>query len=714
MSSGQDSSSATPLSRHLQIWTAHYKKYISKSIFLAECLGADIHVVTSVVADEGGASTTPPLPPKIIGLVSAEESIQDDVPVLIPRDVWVTLLPVYHYIGSTGYPLVAIDPKTYSIVLLQVETAQLTPQTVALRGGFTHLEVGDSLRHADSNLTPIRLVTRPAARIKLDSNFVESLPDQCDHVLHDRIRRAIESVEPEAPGIPPDPWSPVIIPQHWLILHILLTVKDEGLTLGALGVLDLPLILPDGIMPGLEIPWSVMKKHILITGTTGSGKTSLVKNLLTNAVWRKKYKPEFWRKTEILVLDASGDYAVIALPGKVTRKSRRIAELYIPYRGSGTTIPALIAVPVSNTPNNGSFILELENYAKRLVSSYRYSNVPCQIEQVRPMVLPGAPAHIMVMGRCGNRRFRFGVVALGIIPKKLKLQELLRDDPFLTKRARDTVLVIDDILDRGNYLQNCQINDAKNLIDVAIRALKAALNSTRNATCPNTSGCTRNLCNEIRQVGHHQTLNNLLQRLIFLSTTGLVEIHGDPRMGLNYKTLMGLAAKLDLDAVVIDLSYTSAVGSVDEERLKVLIGSGILRSLAESKLGSTGHTLSKTILIIDEAHLYFPRETQERDWLVEIASKIRRVARLGRSRGISIIFATHRVQDVDRLIQTLANTKIYLRTDYASVRDLHMPEHYKRRLPSYRDHAAVIDSYYIRGGFIGIVGSDAIPGHKVG
>jgi len=63
----------------------------------------------------------------------------------------------------------------------------------------------------------------------------------------------------------------------------------------------------------VELPWSILAKHVLVTGTTGSGKTSLVKNMLYNAIQRVE-------GLHALVLDASGDYAAAGLPGILPRE----------------------------------------------------------------------------------------------------------------------------------------------------------------------------------------------------------------------------------------------------------------------------------------------------------------------------------------------------------------------------------------------------------
>ena len=76
------------------------------------------------------------------------------------------------------------------------------------------------------------------------------------------------------------------------------------------------------------------------------------------------------------------------------------------------------------------------------------------------------------------------------------------------------------------------------------------------------------------------------------------------------------------------------------------------------------------------------------------------------------MFLTHSETDVSPLVATLTNTKIYLRTDKKTADELPLQEEYKRRIPYYRDHAAIIASYAIKGGYLAAKNAPPLTGHK--
>jgi DNA helicase HerA-like ATPase len=147
--------------------------------------------------------------------------------------------------------------------------------------------------------------------------------------------------------------------------------------------------------------------------------------------------------------------------------------------------------------------------------------------------------------------------------------------------------------------------------------------------------------------------------------------------------------------------------------VKILLGYNVMTSAIRDRQDDKGPL--RTLIVFDEAHLFFPRETWEsEEWMKVLSDALRRLMRLGRSRGIAVLLSTHRHSDVSNLIFTLTNTKIYFRTDIKSVKDLGLPDEYRETLPFFRDHAAVVQSLHVMGGYASLVGGPALPGHRIG
>jgi energy-coupling factor transporter ATP-binding protein EcfA2 len=653
---------------------------------------------------------------RIVGRVSASEELRGEVPVLVPPSLWTKLLNRVPELVSPGYLLLAVDPKTLNVSLLVVEEVYLRPLTAVLRLPQIHVSLDtDVVGQARSNIVPVKLAARQVSAKHLPlERLVEALDSG-----EEAVERLVWEAPTESPGAPPDAWSPVVVPRSSIVRAMLLAVTDEeaedSLTLGALGILDKLYKSPDGGLTPLPLPWSVLKKHVLVTGTTGSGKTSLVKNLIANAVLHKAERDERWKSLEVLILDASGDYKVIALPGSVEGRYRELAGLYVPEAAGsgGVSVPALIAVPITSEGSRSWASVEeaLKAYANGLVEDAEAflpaAKDGCNFEpRSLSLQTSGGPAPLVVVkGACGSRQYRFGVVGVAVKPRAGRpLSSLLEDDPYLSDRARELL----PLLDEATLEPGCRGRSIHRLLDAARRALARRPRGGEGSRDP----CAEAIRERLQGAAFESTLRNLETRLLSLRRSGIVADPGEPVLDADYKLLREAAGAEGLGArvVVLDLDH---VRGADPARVKAMIGYRVLKTLASFREESP-HL--RSLVVVDEAHLFFPREREgePEERARTLANQITRLARLGRSRGIGIVFSTHRLDDVGRVIVTLANTKIYFRTDYATAQRLEIPESLKRRLPSFRDHAAIVESYYVRGGFATFIGAPALPGHRIG
>ena len=126
---------------------------------------------------------------------------------------------------------------------------------------------------------------------------------------------------------------------------------------------------------------------------------------------------------------------------------------------------------------------------------------------------------------------------------------------------------------------------------------------------------------------------------------------------------------------MVDLAYAAATapGDANPTAVRVLLAYHTLRTVLAYAERKPQH---KALLVIDEAHTFFPRGGEAYERMLTLT--IERLARLGRSRGIAILFSTHREQDLSQTIQTLANTRIYLRTDRKTAEELPLPRDLKQ------------------------------------
>lgn len=165
------------------------------------------------------------------------------------------------------------------------------------------------------------------------------------------------------------------------------------------------------------------------------------------------------------------------------------------------------------------------------------------------------------------------------------------------------------------------------------------------------------------------------------------------------KTLGGLALELSWNAY-------------DDNRNRMIATRFLNKFASVMSRSEYARWIKSGIVVIDEAHTYFPKSEEASSFAHMLSSTLNRLARLGRSRGISLLFSTHRPNDVTPVVQTLTNTKIYFRVDKRLVEELEVEKQYKDRLPFFEDYAAVVSSYIYRGGFMSFVSGPAVVGHR--
>jgi len=646
---------------------------------------------------------------EIIGRVALDYDDPARVEVLIPPEWWVEKLARAPEVLDPGYYLLAVDPKTLSAVLLVVENAR--PRPVVRAGPQSHVDLSTHEPAAGEAVVPILIEASMASAKHLAPHLPEGKenPDPKD------VLAAFKSAPPRAAGAPPDPNSPVVIPPAEVVTDMLFLREEDYYVLGALGVLDSPYRPLGGSLVEFPLPWSVARKHILVTGTTGSGKTSLVKNLLANVVHRHETLAAK-DPLNVLVLDASGDFRVTVLPGSPGR-SETLTLYALP--GCKRLLNAVIALPLAprTTVNYKEVIDYAREYASFLVEDEARllaGRPKCRVRRVDELPRP-CPA-LLVEAECstpdGPAKPRFVVAPFAMKAERGRLLMLLASiDPYLTERAKEIIKTLEDV-----EKSHCQRPVGQAIEEIA-KGISGALTSRgqKGSSCNNLgSDCAREICSKAKGM-HPGSLGNLLSRLKIWGAVGLIVDRFAAVCPAEYAMIAGHSQWLGEAApsvVIVDLEYPARVleSKADMDQLKVSLGYNMLRSF----VGAVGSVEGgRAFLVVDEAHLFFPSNSERSEWASVLVRELKWVARLGRSRGISLVFSTHRPSDVDRVVFTLANTKVYMRTDVKTARDAELPQGLKERLPFFKDHAGIVEGYYVRGGYATFVGGPSMLGHRL-
>ncbi len=106
----------------------------------------------------------------------------------------------------------------------------------------------------------------------------------------------------------------------------------------------------------------------------------------------------------------------------------------------------------------------------------------------------------------------------------------------------------------------------------------------------------------------------------------------------------------------VNIIRVNSVPSIIARRIIVM---HIISKLARAKLTDYNETYPPTMLLIDEAHNYFPRfiyDINEKEWVLRTVSWVERIAREGRKFRLRIEFSTQSPEDLNPRILKTVNT----------------------------------------------------------
>ncbi|MGC9171025.1 MAG: ATP-binding protein [Thermoproteus sp.] len=399
----------------------------------------------------------------------------------------------------------------------------------------------------------------------------------------------------------------------------MLGLPQDGVVLGSLA-------LPSGDpLPGeaVRLPLEALRHHVLIVGTTGSGKTVLVKELALQLA----------SEARAVALDAVGHFYHLA------------------YNG----IHVKVVLPVTRRLARRGYRAIARRAAARAIwkGKGRY--------KARVYKAPGPRlARIELEVESPHGRGRFTVYPWALESGKV-LGNLPRAIPILTQQAK---IFYRRVLDEAKKLSGKE--KAEDLF--AFLTAPAEEQKGRPAVMYEKLGASLGL--------HAGTMENIVRALLALIETGLVDVEGP-----GFKVAEPDYRKALSGYSVVDISGLNT----HQQRLVVY---RVLDAVYKTARPTTA-------VLIDEAHLFFP-QTRSEDEQTFIEAHLTRLTRLGRAKGIAVVFATHMPDDLNDVVIQLANTKVVLRSDQKVLEKLGVPASERRFLASADKGLAYVQSYVYR------------------
>lgn len=384
----------------------------------------------------------------------------------------------------------------------------------------------------------------------------------------------------------------------------MLGLPRDGLVLGALALASGEEVQGEEV----KLPLDALRHHVLVVGTTGSGKTVLVKELALQLVGAGH---------RAVALDAVGHFYHLAYNGVTARvilpTTRRLLR-----RGPRAVVRRAVA--------KAAWRGRAKYKARLFKRGSLFSKAEVELES-----------------QAGRAR-------LVVYPWAVSSRDILRDLPravsILSLQAKIFYKrVLREAFSRGAP------RDVKGLFDF-LTGTTSSPDGRRAVLTYEAIGASLGL--------HSSTMENIVRSLLSVIETDLVDVEAGGVKAAEPKYDEALAGY-----TVVDISSLG----VNQQRLVVYRVLDAVYRMARPV----------TAVLVDEAHLFFP-QTRSEDEQAFIESLLTRLTRLGRARGVAVVFATHVPEDLNDVVLQLANTKVVLRSDVKVLERLAVPQHERRFL----------------------------------
>ncbi len=624
----------------------------------------------------------------------------------------------FHRVGDY---LAVIDPKNLKVVLVRVSA-------IVRRDELAQLGLEPPLSSFASTPDPKGLLTRTVVYgevvVEMDPNNGEVIP-------------ATTSLEPQSPVVDPKPG----------VLESLLDLPKEGVPLGALATAG-SLVKEGSVV--VRLPLKAFYQHILIIGTTGSGKTTAIKNLVTS-LYSLLPRP---KRPVAVIVDMNQDFIQLPLPPQPQppiEPEQTIKEKIFRGVRSPKGIIAVVPITLYEISEAMSDIIEEKGSVTYLGVMERIAEW-YYLDSISPLTGGGPPAGIAarknlngVIVEIEGPSFKVLFIPYIVNTVCAESDSLLGLMPGLTQLARDLMRRLRERIRRKGPVRGCagplqvlygslhayhesmlrkgglerpdEIEVAKEAVEgwmtlgedflVSDRTLDLMINGKRTSF-EEFADFYLDALYEIRP--HKGTLEALMRRVGSLLDSGIVDIminiYGDEMEVLpepNWEWVIDEAYNDDMP-IVLDLKWSSerSLSSIEGPRLAAY--RMLERLIAwKQRAWAMRRKTPNVLVVIDEAHQFFPQEKgaqEEKEASRQVAGMIAKVARLGRARGVGILFSTHSPGDLHDIILQLTNTKILLRTDKVQAEHMEIPSEVKPYLPRLPDRHMLIMSHVFKEGYV--------------
>lgn len=552
-----------------------------------------------------------------------------------------------------------------------------------------------------------------------------------------------------------EPQSPVIDPLPETISR-LLGLPSDGVLLGALS-------LPSGLVKGGEVavrlPYSAILHHVLIVGTTGSGKTTLLKNMVASL-----YSEGSLAAPIVVLVDMNQDFIQLSMEGRPSQ-----AEVLPIHKGVRPTAGALIVLPVPSSVIRERWASGRQKDAgEALKEAFRSVARSYYERAIRPLLGDrGVPHEPSIKCRLDASEamkqptlcdIELGSSRFIIVP--FVINTLASSDDHVASLMPDLSALGRDLLsfirDEFKKKFNKVLAPPLPVIAAALRVYESVQRARRRGQGDNldieelAEGearwiATRAVVDEVEREHeladlddhlsslvakcyealegaspHEQTVMALHRRLLSLISTDIVDVMVGARGSMyvvpepSWSLITREAERLRVP-IIIDLKWPMdmGMGSLEEPRL---VAYRLLKTLVAWKndMWARRQRMRDVMVVIDEAHQFFPQEgasREEQEATRQVASMISAIARLGRSRGVGLVFSTHSPKDLHNIILQLVNTKIILRAEPQHLERLSVPEDALRIVPYLPNRTALVVGHSFRGGYLYVKTSPPLVAH---
>jgi DNA helicase HerA-like ATPase len=653
---------------------------------------------------------------RIVGAVSryGEVRVQAGARVEFEVDPEVYFSESPSALHRVGDYLAVVDPKWGHIALLRVAE-------VVRRDELAELGVEPPVSGYTSAPEPRGLLTRTTIVGEL---LVELDPET------GTVAPATTSIEPQSPVVDPDP----------SVLARLLDLPEEGVPLGALST---PGALVKGGAVPVRLPLHVLFQHVLVLGTTGSGKTTLLKNMIASIY--SLIPPD--RRPVVVVADMNQDFLQLPLPPRPPAGGEPAVEAEVRrrvYRGVGPPRALHVVVPVSTYDlAEAASSSPGDPWRAWATRYYEASILPIAGAEPGGWTLTGRSGAVALEATV-PAGFRLRLIPYAIDTSWVDTDTLAGLMPGLTPLARELlrrirervrrrlegyagpVQALHAALQAAHQLLYSRRQGEFSLSEAAGEAAERVSSygvvwldpagepsglaglQLEGAPVPDGGSLTLGdlvehyLEETVRVYPHKGTLEALLRRLGGLIDTGMVDVllAGGGRLSVAGEPGWDWIVEGASDAgapVVLDLRWPAEVGLSSVEAPRLAAYRMLERLIAwKHRSWARRRPTPSVVVVIDEAHQFFPQEkgpSEEREASRQVAGMIARIARLGRARGLGLVFSTHSPRDLHDIILQLANTKIILRMDRTQLEHVDAPQEVKGYITRLRDRTMVVVSH---------------------